>query len=125
ARFHFVVAGSAWLHTATQGWIRLDAGDVVLLPHGTLHALADRARGRTKPLSTFPLEEVGDRAYRLRAGGGGKRTLLACCSVSFEEPAVHPLLELMPEALLVRGGGTDDAMLPALLDAMADEVRGH
>jgi AraC-like DNA-binding protein len=49
-------------------------------------------------------------------------TILACCSVSFEEPAVHPLLELMPPMLLVRNGANDDPSLPALLEAMAEEV---
>ena len=100
----------------------LRAGDIALLPHGTGHALADSARQPTTALDKFPLEEIGDRTYRLTAGGAGTRTLLACCSVSFEAPAVHPLLELMPPLLLVHGGGADDPMLPMLLEVMAAEV---
>src|SRR4051794_30787348 len=61
ARFHFVVAGQAWLHTAAGGWLALEAGDVVLLPHGTGHALADRPKRRTRPLPELPMEEIGDR----------------------------------------------------------------
>ena len=122
ARFHFVVAGSCWLRIAPLGWVQLHAGDVALVPRGTDHALADRRRGRTKPLSEHPLQEIGDRTYRLSAGGGGAATLLVCCTIGFEEPAVHPLLELMPAALLVRRGGADDPTLSVLLDAMASEV---
>ena len=124
ARFHFVAAGECWLHTAALGWIALHAGDVALLPQGTVHALADRPDGPTKPIDDFPLEEIGDRTYRLVGGGDGDglRTLLFCCSVNFEAPAVHPLLELMPQALLVRGASTDDASLPMLLNTMAEEV---
>jgi len=122
ARFHFVVAGHCWLRCPGLGWVPLDAGDVALLPHGTEHALAHEARGPTKPLDEMPLEEIGDRTYVLREGGGGSQTLLACCSVSFEEPALHPLLELMPPVLFVRGASTDDATLPVLLDTMANEV---
>ncbi len=93
ARFHFVAAGACWLHTAALGWLPLRAGDVVLLPHGRGHALADTAGGPTRPLDKFPLEQIGERTYRLCAGGGGTRALLLCCSVSFEAPAVHPLLD--------------------------------
>ncbi|XXY51335.1 AraC family transcriptional regulator [Sorangium sp. So ce269] len=122
ARFHFVVSGVCWLRAPKRGWLELHAGDVALLPHGTGHAIADRARGRVKPLEEMPLEEIGDRAYEMRAGGAGARTILVCCSVGFAQPAVNPLLELMPPLLLVRGGGAEDAVLPVLLDAMADEV---
>jgi AraC-like DNA-binding protein len=123
ARFHFVAAGECWLHTSALGWIPLHAGDVVLLPRGTGHALADTANGQTKPIDGFPLEEIGDKTYRLTAGGSdGTGALLFCCSVSFEEPAVHPLLELMPPALLVRGAAIGDATLPVLLDTMTSEV---
>ena len=122
ARFHFVAAGACWLHTAALGWVPLRAGDVVLLPHGRGHTLADTPGGPTRPLGDYPLEPIGETTYRLRAGGNGTRALLFCCSVSFEEPATHPLLELMPPALLVCGAATDDATLLMLLDTMADEV---
>jgi AraC-like DNA-binding protein len=122
ASFHFVVRGACWLHTVALGWVQLNAGDAVLLPHGTQHAIADSARSRTQPLEGIPLEEIGDRTYQLRAGGGGSSSLLVCCSVSFEEPALHPLLELMPEALVVRAASTSDSTLPLLLDTMAREV---
>ena len=35
---------------------------------------------------------------------------------------MHPLLELMPEVLHVRGGGSDDPSLLPLLEAMASEI---
>jgi AraC-like DNA-binding protein len=122
ARFHFVAAGDCWLHSPELGWTPLHTGDVALLPRGTGHALADTADGQTKPIDGFPLEEIGDRTYRLAAGGAGTRALLFCGSVNFDEPAVHPLLQLMPPALIVRGAATDDATLPVLLNTMADEV---
>jgi AraC-like DNA-binding protein len=122
ARFHFVAVGQGRLRAPGRGWIPLRAGDVVLLPRGTGHALADRPQARRKPIDDFPLEPTGERSYRLRAGGRGAQTLLYCCSVKFEQPELHPLLELMPAMLLVRRGAADDPVLPALLDAMAEEV---
>jgi AraC-like DNA-binding protein len=96
----------------------------VLVPRGIAHALADQRNGRGKPIDDFALEEIGERTYRLEAGGHGARTLLACCSVTFEEPALHPLLELMPPALVVRGAN-DDATLRVLLETMGEEVRAE
>jgi AraC-like DNA-binding protein len=122
ARFHFVAAGGCWLHTPDQKWIQLHAGDVALLPQGRGHALTHKPRGKTKSIDELPLDEIGDRTYRLRAGGAGAQTILACCSVIFRQPALHPLLELMPPTLLVRGAAVADASLPVILDAMGDEV---
>src|SRR5262245_51337622 len=121
ARFHFVAEGECWLHTAAMGWIPLRAGDVVLLPLGRGHTLADSLGAPSRPLGEIPLEQIGETTYRLRAGGDGKRALLFCCSVSFEDPTIHPLLELMPSALVVCGAASDDATLPLLLDTMAEE----
>jgi AraC-like DNA-binding protein len=123
ARFHFIVEGGCWLNQSHVGWIELRAGDVVLLPRGRYHRLSDSVDRATKPIESVAQIEIGERLYDLREGGRGSRDLLACCSVEFEAPAVHPLFELMPPVLLVRGGASEDAVLPVLLDAMADEVR--
>jgi AraC-like DNA-binding protein len=122
ARFHFVVSGSCWLRPPKRAWQELHAGDVVLLPRGAGHAMGSDARGRLRPLDEMPLEEIGERTYAMHAGGDGATTVLVCCSVGFGQPAAHPLLELMPPLLLIRGGALTDPVLPTLLDVMASEV---
>jgi AraC-like DNA-binding protein len=122
ARFHFVAAGECWLGMPGESWLKLGTGDVALLPHGLAHELAHREHGKTRALSTLVQESVGDRTYRVQAGGGGASTVLACCSVSFGEPAFHPLLELMPSKLLVRGERDPDETLLVLLRSMGEEV---
>lgn len=124
ARFHFVVDGECWLRTPEGPWIRLDVGDVVLLPRGTGHALADRPERPTRPIDDFPLETIGDRTYRL-ADGTGPGAVLFCGTVGFEEPSVHPLLGLMPSYLRICADAGSDATLPALLTLMAEEVLGQ
>jgi AraC-like DNA-binding protein len=122
AVFHFVAEGGCWLSTASQEPLRLNGGDVVLLPRGTGHALATDRKSATKRFDQLPRERVGETTYSLKTGGSGARSLLVCCAVAFEEPMVHPLLELMPDVLLVRGGGKADPALLGLLEAMAAEI---
>jgi AraC-like DNA-binding protein len=121
-RLHVVIAGACWLRMVDDAPIHLEAGDVVLLPHGSKHSLSDTPRGRTRPLAEFPREEIGDRTYRLEINGSGSETLLACCSMRFDEPAAYPLLEMMPSVFILKSAAIADQTLPALLDAMADEV---
>lgn len=122
ARFHFVVSGQVWLRAPQQGWVELHAGDVVLVPQGAQHALAHKTSAKLRPLASMPLKEIGDRTYHMKAGGAGAQTVLMCCSVGFDQPAVEPLLRLMPAMLLVRAGADSDPVLPVLLAAMGDEV---
>jgi AraC-like DNA-binding protein len=122
AIFHFVAEGGGWLRTAARQRLRLDAGDVVLLPRGAGHVVADRPDTPTRPLRDVDREQLGETTFRLRAGGTGARTLLLCCAVRFDEPSVHPLIELMPPILHVKGGGRQDPALMPLLDAMGREL---
>jgi AraC-like DNA-binding protein len=122
ARLHLVVEGQSWLRSASFGPARLAQGDVALLPTGVGHAMADTPRGRTKPLAALPREEIGDRTFRIESGRGRSVTIMACCNVVFEQPAIHPLLTLMPALIHVKRAVLDDPALPGLLDAMSSEV---
>lgn len=121
-RFHFLAEGSCWMKTASQPPIFLDTGDVVLLPRGTGHTIADEPSRPASPLKDVKQELVGNAVYRLSTGGGGERTLIVCCTIGFEGPTAHPLIELLPEVLHVGRQELKDPALPALLSMMADEV---
>lgn len=121
-RFHFVAEGSCWMLSGTQQPLWLEAGDVVLLPHGTAHVIADEPSRRAKSLAEIGPERVGNATYRLKTGGGGPRTLIVCCTVGFDGPTAHPLIELLPEVMLVRRNETHDPALPMLLNLMSTEV---
>jgi AraC-like DNA-binding protein len=125
-RFHFVAEGGCWLRPAAQDNERepvwLAAGDAVLLPHGTAHVIADEPGTPARDIDELAPEPLGAATYRLRTGGGGARSLVVCCTVAFDEPAVHPLLQSMPEVLLVRRADASDPALMLLLSLMADET---
>lgn len=120
ARLHFVIEGEAWLQSGEQTPERLRAGDAVFLPRGTPHALRSQPEGRTTCVSDLELRTVGDRVFsfdRCRHADA----VLASCSVTFNEPCLHPLLDMMPTSLKI-AGAQSDATLRTLLEAMADEV---
>lgn len=125
ARFHFVVSGQCWMESPDGQWVALDAGDAVLLPLGSAHALSSILNGATKPYDEVQCEYIGKTTYRMRDGGDGDATLLFCCSVIFKDPGFRPLLELMPSVLLLRAAAEQDPVLPVLLDTMAAEVRSE
>jgi AraC-like DNA-binding protein len=121
ASFHFVAEGSCWLR-ADAAPIRLEAGDLVLLPHGRGHRLSDTPGGRTQPIGALPHEQIGRHTAVLRHGGHGARSLLLCGAVRFESPGT-PLLELLPDVLHVPGhGGRTEPWLDLTLQVMALEA---
>jgi AraC-like DNA-binding protein len=122
ARFHLVVRGECVLREQGRRWRALHPDDVVLLPHGTGHTIASKARERSRAIEAMPHEEIGDRAYRMRTGGAGPTTVLVCCSVTFAHAGMAPLIALMPRVLMLRGAAEKDATLAPILRAMEEEV---
>jgi AraC-like DNA-binding protein len=121
ARFHYIAEGACWLCMPGREPLRLEAGDLVLLPHGGAYALVDQPDTAARAFDVLPREYVGREVFILREGGQGERCSIICTGVEFEESVVHPLLELMPDVLHVRGGAMDDVSLIMMLDAMAAE----
>ncbi len=123
ATFHFVAAGGCFLRGASAEPIRMDAGDLLLLPRGGSHALADPVDSPAPSIEALPHEQIGPNAAILRHGGEGRSTLLICGAVRFEDPAVHPLVELMPDVLHIRGAGAEhERLLRSMLEVLGAEA---
>jgi AraC-like DNA-binding protein len=122
-RFHFVAEGQCLMRSDGHPAVMMHAGDVVLLPHGTAHTIADDASRRARPLAELKPALVGNGTYRLAAGGGGARSLIVCCTIGFEGPAANPLLEMLPPVIHVRREELRDSYLATVLELMAEEVR--
>lgn len=121
ASFHFVAEGACWLLAGPEP-LRLEAGDLVLLPHGRGHRLADDPASRPVGIHELPHERLAQDAAVLRHGGGGEPALLLCGGVRFEV-ADHPLVGLLPDVLHVRAdGGRGERQLAATVAAMALEA---
>ncbi len=98
--FHAIVSGQCWLRVDTQK-ILLHAGDLVLLPHGIAHQLASTPEGPALSLEELPSERIGHNVALLSYDGDGERSLLICGGVQFAGAIAHPLLEHLPQVLLL------------------------
>jgi AraC family transcriptional activator of mtrCDE len=98
AKFHLVLEGSAHLRSGSEE-VTLVAGDLVILPRGAEHTLADDPRSQAAPLQQLLAEHGVDGGSRLRYGGGGSLTRLLCGGFSLAEGITDATLALFPDVL--------------------------
>ncbi|MCS0630850.1 AraC family transcriptional regulator [Telluria mixta] len=125
ASFHFVAQGSCWMHTATKGWLRLNPGDAVLLPHGTAHVMASSPDLPAVEIDSLARKAVSENLYLVNGAGpqdAAAEQVLFCGAMRFNLDPLHPLLAMMPEAMRAADLGQRDPAVHAMLDAMEREV---
>lgn len=131
AQFHVVRRGRCWLRPCAGAPFPpqlLEAGDLVVLPHGSAHVLADDRDTPAVPLPDLvPCDlaspEDLDCCRPMRAGGGGAPATLICGFFRFDTGLAHPLLDVLPTVIVLRGdGGRARRWLESSLDLIADEV---
>jgi AraC-like DNA-binding protein len=123
AVFHFVAEGEACLERAGADPLQLAAGDFLLVAPSVAHSICSAAGAPCRNVQDLAHEVVGDNAMLLRHGGDGARAVLACGGIRFEDGAAHPLVQVMPEIIHIRGA--DDGhgrLLRQMLDALAHEA---
>ncbi|SEG22611.1 AraC-type DNA-binding protein [Nonomuraea solani] len=136
AGFHVVLQGTAWLIPETGEPVAIGPGDVVFLPRGAGHGLADSL---TTPLADAPAS-LAEVRPGTEAPGTAPVTVTLCGAYRLDHSRMHPLLQQLPDivhlparvgrrpelraALDLLGGELErarpgsDAMVPALLDVL-------
>jgi len=122
ATFHYVAEGSCCLGLGERTLL-LGSGDFVLLPRGKAHSFLDRPDTRLIPVAQMPLSPTAPGASVLDVPGDGPRCVLFCGGLTFSGITAHPLVERLPDTILLRQTERDAyAWLQPTLDAMAREV---
>ncbi len=121
--FHAVVSGGAWIElVGGDAPMRLERGDIVMMPFGDNHLLKDTPSTATKPIAELNAVDQFGRG-RLIVAGEGPPTSLICGTVSFDSGAVHPVLSMLPPLLHVRDhGGRVASATETLVGLIADEM---
>ncbi len=105
ARFHLAVGGECWVEIEGQlEPVRLNAGDMILIPHGKSHTLKDHPDTQSIELDQV-LEQSGydGGGYFVHGGQGDARGNLVCGHLEFNEMHYHPILAELPDYILITG----------------------
>ena len=123
ARFHLVVQGRCHVALASGRTADIGPGDLVLIPRGQEHTLADCVGREPAPLERVIEDSGYDGAGVFVVGSGdpGASTQMICGHLGFAEGADHPLLRALPEIIVMTPG--DRARHPLLDDTLRLVVR--
>ena len=116
AQFHIVTRGSCVVERPGLGEQRLNAGDILLLPHGDSHVVRGRAAGVAGKVSTELRNGIRQRA----TVDVQTDTELLCGRLVFEMPDENPLLTMLPDEIVIR---TADAPLLQRFRHLLTEIR--
>jgi AraC-like DNA-binding protein len=119
AGYHVVTAGPVWLEMDGAAPLRLETGDVAIVPHGRAHVLRGARRG-----APAPVEEVVGRAVEGVArleGGPGDAASYVCGALRFGGGRDHPLLAALPPVLRVGAAARAHPWVETMLAAVACE----
>jgi AraC-like DNA-binding protein len=128
--YHVIRSGSCWCESPGQAPLRLESGDVLIVPHGHTYSLTSERGLRTGGSSAEALEwframAEGRLPFVVSEGGGGPDKLgVVCGFLGCDTLPFNPALSMLPALVRVRAGGSSDR-LDALLDfAVAESTAG-
>jgi AraC-like DNA-binding protein len=126
--YHVVTRGACWGSLAGGAPVRLEAGDVLVLPHGDAYAMwlgSERwTRHGGDDLAFFRTMAAGGLPFTLHAGGGGEPLHLVCGFLGCDLRPFNPLLSTLPALLHVPDAcGGPDSALRSLVDQTIAELR--
>lgn len=101
APFHYLLEGRAWILASDGVPRRMEAGSLVILPHGDGHVLCDDPA--TPPIGIedgcWCRNGQGRRVWEM--GGDGVASRLLCGAWRHDGRTLHPLLAALPEVILL------------------------
>jgi len=99
--YHLVTEGQCVASVEGAEPVHLDAGDLVLFPHGDAHVMASAPEVQAVPAWEVYTPPPPGEVIGLRCGGGGEVTKVVCGFLSCEKVPSNPLLEALPPVLRV------------------------
>lgn len=130
--YHVVTEGACWCESPGQPPLRLETGDVLVVPHGHPYQIASACGLRTgwtldDALGWFRAMAGGRLPFVVTEGGrGAGRIRLVCGFLGCDALPFNPVLTALPTLMRVRLDGDSGPRLKALLDvAVAESMRAR
>jgi AraC-like DNA-binding protein len=128
--YHVVSHGHCWCESPGHAPVRLEAGDVLIVPHGHPYQLASACGLQTgwsldDGLAWFRAMARGELPFMVREGGHGPdRLQLVCGFLGCDALPFNPVLIALPPLMKVRVQGASSQRLHALLELAITESTG-
>ena len=115
ATFHMISRGGCWLHLPNHNDpVALASGDLIVFPHDAEHTLSN---SELPPDPDFPRNQLPDR------NTPGPAVNLICGYFEFERHSWNPLMDALPEAMVIRSEESANVpLMDSLERAMSYEV---
>jgi AraC-like DNA-binding protein len=126
AGFHIVLSGTCWMiPPGGDAPIALSVGDVVFLPHGRGHAMADSLStplADVPPLSLTDFQAENHDEPPAGVMRPGAETVLLCGAYQLDRSRSHPLLDDLPEVIHLPARLGHQPSLRAAVDLLCSEL---
>lgn len=115
--YHIITRGSCWSGIIGQAPVMLEAGDVIVFPHGDAHVVssAPGMRGRPDPELYRQARHAPLPVCLSLQGGGPVSAQMICGFLGCDARPFNPLLAALPRVIHLRGAGQEDASLRRLV----------
>lgn len=119
--YHAVTEGGGWGGVIGEELIRLEAGDIIVFPHGHPHVLSSSPGMQTPiDLSIYVRPPDDQFPVPLTLGEGQGTTRLVCGYLGCDAHPFNPLLDSLPSCLVIRDPG---GWLTRFVDLALNESR--
>ncbi len=99
--FHILVDGECIVECGTLPAVTMEAGDVIVFPHGDLHTMRSHDGKKTTPIGSVLSPRSGDELPHVCFGGGGSESRFICGYLCCEQ-RFNALVGSMPTMLVAR-----------------------
>lgn len=101
--YHLIMEGSCWCTLEGEPPVKLEAGDIVVLPHGDTHVLSTEIGMRRSPeMSLYRMPENGRLPTRIAVGSDdGQPARLVCGFLGCDSRPYNPLLTALPRVIRI------------------------
>jgi AraC-like DNA-binding protein len=125
--FHFITIGACWARIPDDptSALRIEAGEVVVVPQGETHILGSATN--LQPVSAAdvlagPLQNTRGQVMKVTHGGSGPITRMVCGFLGGENVLENPLLNALPRIFKADMRGARTAWLQSSLQFAAEEA---